>query len=143
MQFDRGVFSVMGSVDPESFDTLHSYANAFEMPFLTPWYMTRKNIFLLCINFEMPIRYIFRFPESLYGLSGAAGEAKEGSDTSLTSSSSSDSSASSEFAFQIRPDYHEGLVDIITHYGWEKIIYVYRLEKTSFSIWEKCFTTVP
>ncbi len=91
----------------------------------------------------MLVRYIFRFPESLYGLSGAAGEAKEGSDTSLTSSSSSDSSASSEFAFQIRPDYHEGLVDIITHYGWEKIIYVYRLEKTSFSIWEKCFTTVP
>jgi hypothetical protein len=27
----------MGTVDPESFDTLHSYANAFEMPFLTPW----------------------------------------------------------------------------------------------------------
>ena len=26
----------MGTVDPESFDTLHSYANAFEMPFVTP-----------------------------------------------------------------------------------------------------------
>ncbi len=90
----------------------------------------------------MLVRYIFRFPESLYGLSGAAGEAKEGSDTSLTSSSSSsDSSASSEFAFQIRPDYHEGLVDIITHYGWEKIIYVYRLEKTSFSIWEMSYNS--
>ena len=28
----------MGSVDPESFDTLHSFSNAFEMPFVTPWY---------------------------------------------------------------------------------------------------------
>ena len=28
----------MGTVDPESFDTLHSYANAFEMPFVTPWF---------------------------------------------------------------------------------------------------------
>ncbi len=88
----------------------------------------------------MPVRYLFRFPESLYGLSGAAGESKEGSDTSLASSSS-DSSSSSEFAFQIRPDYHEGLVDIITHYGWEKIIYVYRLEKTSFSIWEMSYNS--
>ncbi len=26
----------MGTVDPESFDTLHSYSNAFEMPFVTP-----------------------------------------------------------------------------------------------------------
>ena len=37
-QFDRGVYSLMGSVDPESFDTLHSFSNAFEMPFVTPWY---------------------------------------------------------------------------------------------------------
>ena len=28
----------MGTVDPESFDTLHSYSNAFEMPFVTPWF---------------------------------------------------------------------------------------------------------
>jgi hypothetical protein len=28
----------MGSVDPESFDTLHSFANAFQMPFVTPWF---------------------------------------------------------------------------------------------------------
>ena len=39
-QFERGIFALMGTVDPESFDTLHSYANAFEMPFLTPWYYT-------------------------------------------------------------------------------------------------------
>jgi hypothetical protein len=33
---ERGIFALMGTVDPESFDTLHSYANAFEMPFVTP-----------------------------------------------------------------------------------------------------------
>jgi hypothetical protein len=38
-QFERGIFALMGTVDPESFDTLHSYANAFEMPFVTPWYV--------------------------------------------------------------------------------------------------------
>jgi hypothetical protein len=36
-KFERGIFALMGTVDPESFDTLHSYANAFEMPFVTPW----------------------------------------------------------------------------------------------------------
>ena len=33
-----GAFAIMGSVDPESFDTLHSFSNAFEMPFVTPWF---------------------------------------------------------------------------------------------------------
>ena len=37
-QFQGGIFALMGTVDPESFDTLHSYANAFEMPFVTPWF---------------------------------------------------------------------------------------------------------
>ena len=33
-----GAFAIMGAVDPESFDTLHSFSNAFEMPFVTPWF---------------------------------------------------------------------------------------------------------
>ena len=33
----------MGSVDPESFDTLHSFSNAFEMPFVTPWFPEKKS----------------------------------------------------------------------------------------------------
>jgi len=84
-QFDRGIFALMGTVDPESFDTLHSYANAFEMPFVTPW-----------------------FPESAY-------------------QSSKDSKQN--FAIQIRPEYHEGLIDVITYYEWTKIIYIYRYIK--------------
>ncbi|XP_053971522.1 glutamate receptor 1 isoform X2 [Hylaeus anthracinus] len=37
-QFSRGVFSMLGSVSPDSFDTLHSYSNTFQMPFVTPWF---------------------------------------------------------------------------------------------------------
>ncbi|XP_055317645.1 glutamate receptor 1-like isoform X2 [Sitodiplosis mosellana] len=37
-QFSRGVFSMLGAVSPESFDTLHSYSNTFQMPFVTPWF---------------------------------------------------------------------------------------------------------
>ncbi|OXA43767.1 Glutamate receptor 1 [Folsomia candida] len=36
--FSRGVFAMVGAVSPESFDTFHSYANTFQMPFLTPWF---------------------------------------------------------------------------------------------------------
>ena len=35
---NSGAFAIMGAVDPESFDTLHSFSNAFEMPFVTPWF---------------------------------------------------------------------------------------------------------
>ncbi|XP_050422335.1 glutamate receptor 1-like [Adelges cooleyi] len=37
-QFSRGVYSMLGSVSPDSFDTLHSYSNTFQMPFVTPWF---------------------------------------------------------------------------------------------------------
>ena len=73
----------MGAVDPESFDTLHSYANAFEMPFVTPW-----------------------FPESAYH---------------------TPKDSKQDFTIQVRPEYHEGLVELISgYYGWPKIIYIYR-----------------
>lgn len=29
---------MMGAVSPDSFDTLHSYSNTFQMPFVTPWF---------------------------------------------------------------------------------------------------------
>lgn len=37
-QFQRGVYSMLGAVSPDSFDTLHSYSNTFQMPFVTPWF---------------------------------------------------------------------------------------------------------
>ena len=30
------------------------------------------------------------------------------------------------FSVQVRPEYHEGLVELITYYEWQKIIYIYR-----------------
>lgn len=29
---------MLGAVSPDSFDTLHSYCNTFQMPFITPWF---------------------------------------------------------------------------------------------------------
>lgn len=37
-QFSRGVYAMLGAVSPDSFDTLHSYCNTFQMPFITPWF---------------------------------------------------------------------------------------------------------
>ncbi|XP_068232916.1 glutamate receptor 1-like isoform X2 [Palaemon carinicauda] len=37
-QLSRPVYAMVGSVQPDSFDTLHSYANTFHMPFVTPWF---------------------------------------------------------------------------------------------------------
>ncbi|XP_072931071.1 glutamate receptor 1-like [Epargyreus clarus] len=37
-QFSRGVVTMMGFVPPDAFATLHSYANTFEVPFITPWF---------------------------------------------------------------------------------------------------------
>ncbi|XP_045107939.1 glutamate receptor 1-like isoform X2 [Portunus trituberculatus] len=37
-QFSRPVYAMVGSVQPDSFDTLHSYTNTFQMPFVTPWF---------------------------------------------------------------------------------------------------------
>ncbi len=103
-QFDRGVVALMGVVDPESFDTLHSYANAFEMPFVTPW-----------------------FPETAYGLTGSGGILVGDGGVGGGTAGKDGAEGGADFAMQIRPDYHEGIIDIITYYGWDKIIYIYRL----------------
>ncbi|EDW50731.1 GM14793 [Drosophila sechellia] len=43
-QFSRGVYSMLGAVSPDSFDTLHSYSNTFQMPFVTPWFPEKVEI---------------------------------------------------------------------------------------------------
>lgn len=56
-QFSRGVFSMLGAVSPESFDTLHSYSNTFQMPFVTPWFPEK-----VCMRFsETPIFFLLFF----------------------------------------------------------------------------------
>lgn len=41
---------MLGAVTPESFDTLHSYTNTFEMPFVTPWFPEKVSHYTTCIN---------------------------------------------------------------------------------------------
>ena len=36
--FSLGVHLMLGYVNPDAFDTLHSYANTFQMPFVAPWF---------------------------------------------------------------------------------------------------------
>lgn len=44
-QFARGVISMLGAVSPDSFDTIHSYLNTFQMPYVTPWFPEKVKIF--------------------------------------------------------------------------------------------------
>lgn len=46
-QFSRGVYSMLGAVSPDSFDTLHSYSNTFQMPFVTPWFPEKVGYFFV------------------------------------------------------------------------------------------------
>ncbi|CAG9136026.1 unnamed protein product [Plutella xylostella] len=71
---------MLGAVSPDSFDTLHSYTNTFQMPFVTPW-----------------------FPEKV----------------------KPPSSGLIDHAVSLRPDYHKGVIDTITYYGWKTVIYMY------------------
>lgn len=63
-QFSRGVFSMLGAVSPDSFDTLHSYSNTFQMPFLTPWFPEKVNFitnFIVYKDFLLQIFTYFAF----------------------------------------------------------------------------------
>lgn len=62
-QFSRGVFSMLGAVSPDSFDTLHSYSNTFQMPFVTPWFPEKVNFITHFIvqSFSTTEIYLFCF----------------------------------------------------------------------------------
>ncbi|XP_066945637.1 glutamate receptor 1-like [Macrobrachium rosenbergii] len=79
-QFSRPVYAMVGYVQPDSFDTLHSYANTFQMPFVTPW-----------------------FPENV----------------------PNPSSGLMDYATSMRPEYHQAIIDLIHHYRWDHVIYLY------------------
>ncbi|XP_069955932.1 glutamate receptor 1 isoform X3 [Cherax quadricarinatus] len=79
-QLSRPVYAMVGSVPPDSFDTLHSYANTFQMPVVTPW-----------------------FPENV----------------------PNPSSGLMDYATSMRPEYHQAIIDLIHHYRWDHVIYLY------------------
>lgn len=63
-QFSRGVFAILGAISPESFVTLHSYSNTFQMPFLSSWYPEKvkccfyKNCYFF--SFSLLLLYIYK-----------------------------------------------------------------------------------
>ena len=30
-----------------------------------------------------------------------------------------------DYALSFRPEYHQAILDVIIHYGWRKVIYIY------------------
>lgn len=138
-QFSRGVFAMLGAVSPDSFDTLHSYSNTFQMPFVTPWfpekvrYLLSVDIFLFFFAvyldvFSTPL--ILNHPR-------VARNADNRIKTELKSwhrnlsvcliqfQVLTPSSGFLDFAISMRPDYHQAIIDTIRFYGWDKITYLY------------------
>lgn len=54
---------MLGAVSPDSFDTLHSYSNTFQMPFVTPWFPEKVNFITHFIvqSFSTTEIYLFCF----------------------------------------------------------------------------------
>lgn len=61
---------MLGAVSPESFDTLHSYSNTFQMPFVTPLFPEK-----VCPK-RFQINYNAKIEDEIYG-SGQTGERNE------------------------------------------------------------------
>lgn len=52
---------MLGAVSPDSFDTLHSYSNTFQMPFITPWFPEKVNLFWFFLYFLLCYFIIITF----------------------------------------------------------------------------------
>lgn len=60
-QFSLGVYSMLGAVSPDSFDTLHSYSNTFQMPFVTPWFPEKVSSWYFLYVFSYLFYSLFFF----------------------------------------------------------------------------------
>ncbi|XP_023215625.1 glutamate receptor 1-like [Centruroides sculpturatus] len=76
----RGIFTLVAPAAGPSYDTLASYSNTFQMPFLSP-----------------------AFPET-------------------------SSERPSTYGISLKPQYLEAILDVIKHYQWKHIIYLYDSE---------------
>ena len=102
---------MVGAVNPDSFDTLHSYSNTFEMPFLTPWFPEK-----VCSP-----RSILDVLISCVLMNSAQNSVELGCAYNFLQIVSS----FMDFATSMRPDFHRAVIDTIAHYGWKNIIYLY------------------
>lgn len=57
---------MLGSVSPDSFDTLHSYSNTFQMPFVTPWFPEQVRTFIIYIYNYVYSRTFIRIYNPMY-----------------------------------------------------------------------------
>ncbi|XP_067134213.1 glutamate receptor 1-like isoform X2 [Centruroides vittatus] len=80
LQMSRGIFTLVAPAAGPSYDTLASYSNTFQMPFLSP-----------------------AFPET-------------------------SSERPSTYGISLKPQYLEAILDVIKHYQWKHIIYLYDSE---------------
>lgn len=94
---------MLGAVSPDSFDTLHSYCNTFQMPFITPWFPEKV-----------------RHPQTRLINSNNLNTVPTNPLQVLTPSS-----GFLDFAISMRPNYHQAIIDTIRFYGWKKITYLY------------------
>jgi hypothetical protein len=141
-QFSRGVFGMIGAVSPDSFDTLHSYSNTFQMPFVTPWFpekVSSKKTFFIFFS-ECPLNLWvneYMKKRNIYCLH------------LLNLQVLTPSSGFLDFAISMRPQYHQAIIDTIRWYGWDKIIYLYDSHDGELDLWHNffpclfCYTHVP
>ncbi|XP_035709778.1 glutamate receptor 1 isoform X2 [Folsomia candida] len=145
-QFFRGVYAIVGSMNSESFETLHSYANTFEMPIITPWFPTslvkvskykiRQSLYenpamSMDVFGENETASVTRSPlinetvqRELDSLGGDETGRKRLMDR-IVDEVLAREKKKVDFATRIRPDLHKALLDTIAHYGWTNIIYMY------------------
>lgn len=146
-QFSRGVFAMLGAVSPDSFDTLHSYSNTFQMPFVTPWFPEKvsrafKPHLFICQTLLSP-GVLSEFAELMKKATlkirirhNKPAGTRGGDSKSLNPDIKmypcliqfqvlTPSSGFLDFAISMRPDYHQAIIDTIRFYGWDKITYLY------------------
>lgn len=64
---------MLGAVSPDSFDTLHSYSNTFQMPFVTPWFPEKVNASFISFTISFQAISLRLFHESYLGYNSIFG----------------------------------------------------------------------
>ena len=112
---------MVGAVNPDSFDTLHSYSNTFQVPSLTPYFPEKVSTAMFLwplklMEMAIEIRIAYNPPQMV--------------------------SSFMDFATSMRPDFHRAVIDTIAHYGWKHIIYLYHTHEGMPAIliwlWASC-----
>ncbi|CAL8121822.1 unnamed protein product [Orchesella dallaii] len=147
-QFFRGVYAIVGSMNSESFQTFHSYANTFQMPIVTPGFPTRprkvsKFQVQQSLSLNSAMDFVTRgenstlsplvrsplindtFQKLLDTESAEQSQSREELLAKLVEEIVVRESERLDFVTKIRPDLHQAIMDITAHYGWKNVIYLF------------------